>query len=235
MTRQTKTPAFAGPALSDAHARQDHDSAAADTLQLAADINAAHAAVERSARDAVEQALHAGAALTKAKAAVPYGQWGGWLAANIQFSDRLARAYMQLADNRELVEAQRQRVADLAFRDVLRFIAKPKPTLDDFPWTEGRDAITYSNGRLILISESRAHPGYYDWSIADTNEWFTEASRRPCRADSLHLFLGTLGAAPDAEWRSDEPTLQRVAWLREAGDELRNEAPDWLKDSEGAA
>ncbi len=65
--------------------------------------------------------MQAGDALIKAKQLVGhYGEWGRWLAANCDLSPRTARLYMQLANNRESIEAKMAMVADLTIAEALR-------------------------------------------------------------------------------------------------------------------
>ena len=86
----------------------------------AAAIQTEHKAAQRCASEAVAHAIRAGELLIEAKAALPHGAFGAWLAANVEFSDRTARGYMQLAG---LDEAKRQRVADLSLREAMVTIA----------------------------------------------------------------------------------------------------------------
>jgi hypothetical protein len=49
----------------------------------------------------LESAIEIGALLHEAKAATGHGAFGKWLVENVQFSDRTARRYMTIFDNRE--------------------------------------------------------------------------------------------------------------------------------------
>jgi DUF3102 family protein len=82
-------------------------------------INAAHAEAEKSLRASVEHAIHAGELLIKVKLTVPHGEWIGWLTDNIDFSERLAQAYMRLA---KMPPEKRNAVADLPLREALSAI-----------------------------------------------------------------------------------------------------------------
>src|SRR5262245_43644203 len=72
---------------------------AADLARVAAEINAAHARVERAMRNAAEDARAAGKMLIGVKAKLPHGAWLPWLRANLTLSERTAQVYMKLARN----------------------------------------------------------------------------------------------------------------------------------------
>src|SRR5687767_3261346 len=74
-----------------------HVTAASALDALAAQINEAHSACERSNRESVMHALRAGALLIEAKSQVKHGEWLPWVRANFAGSVRLAQIYMRLA------------------------------------------------------------------------------------------------------------------------------------------
>ncbi len=88
---------------------------------LAAGIRAAHDAGRESAVKMAEHWLEAGRLLTEAKKQVPHGSWAGWLEANVGFSDRTARRYMQIATS----GFKTATVADLEMRGTMEMLAKP--------------------------------------------------------------------------------------------------------------
>lgn len=91
---------------------------------LAQAINDKVSEAENNARGAMQCALEAGELLLKAKAQIPHGQWESWLIQNCTVAPRTARSYMSLATRfPALPEAERQRVADLPLRDVVRAIS----------------------------------------------------------------------------------------------------------------
>lgn len=90
-------------------------------------INDAHASVEQHLRSGVAEAIRCGELLLEAKRLYGrHGSWTKWLADNVTFSDRLARAYMQLA---KLPSEKRQRVADLPLRDALAAIRSKEDSI----------------------------------------------------------------------------------------------------------
>lgn len=91
---------------------------------LAADIRREHAAVGEAAARGVQHALAAGDALIEARASIAHGAWSTWLAANVPgLSARTAQLYMQLARNRDRLDAQR--VADSSLRAAVALVSKP--------------------------------------------------------------------------------------------------------------
>lgn len=95
-----------------------------DTVALAAEINAEHQAAQTAAESAVAHAIRAGELLLQAKKQLRHGSFATWLSHSFKFSDRTARAYMQLAG---CDTAKRQRVADFSLRDALMQIADNRP------------------------------------------------------------------------------------------------------------
>jgi hypothetical protein len=70
--------------------------------------------VVKGAADAVKAAMDAGDALILAKEKVGHGDWMLWLEKNCALSDRTARVYMQLAQGREIIEAQIKAATEMA-------------------------------------------------------------------------------------------------------------------------
>jgi hypothetical protein len=101
----------------DAHlANGDH------AAMLAAEINTEHAAVTAATQSGLGHAVRAGELLVEVKRGLKHGQWGPWLAANCpKISARTARAYMQVASNRQLV-------AGFIFHEALKLLANQRTT-----------------------------------------------------------------------------------------------------------
>ena len=78
------------------------------------------AAAEADFQSAVQHAIRAGEALTEVKGLLRHGQWLPWLRENFPLSERTARNYMRLAENR-------QRVADLpSVREAVALLTAPR-------------------------------------------------------------------------------------------------------------
>jgi Protein of unknown function (DUF3102) len=97
---------------------------------LAERIRNSHALVRRSIRSAVEHAMTTGDLLNVARDRTPHGQWAHWLQQNCEISDRTARVYMQLANNREAIERSEDR-ATLTINGAVRMLTAPKEDDDD--------------------------------------------------------------------------------------------------------
>jgi hypothetical protein len=89
--------------------------------ELATKVRAACRGVHEGQCNALHSALDAGDALNAAKPLV-VGRWGAWLRANCFLSVRTAQLYAQLADHRDEIEAEIERVTDLSLRAARRLI-----------------------------------------------------------------------------------------------------------------
>jgi hypothetical protein len=99
---------------------------ATDLAELAAAINAEHAACGRALTTGLEHAIRAGELLIQARHAIPHGGWLPWLGAHFDGSARTAQAYMRVARRRaEFGLPDAQRVAHLSFREALATLAAP--------------------------------------------------------------------------------------------------------------
>jgi hypothetical protein len=111
-----------------------HIQPAPDSLDnLVTEINKAHGEVERAFTSAIDNALVAGKLLLEAKSLVKHGNFNIWIKTNCEFSDRMARAYMRVANKfPTLPDKERQRVADMSLRGVLKLFASPggKPRMN---------------------------------------------------------------------------------------------------------
>jgi hypothetical protein len=103
-----------------------------DLKALATKINDAHAAVVSSARTALSKAIACGEALIAARAAVADGMWMQWRRKHcIVVSDRTAQMYIQLAENKTVLEAwlrdNAQNAADQSVNAALRHLRGKPP------------------------------------------------------------------------------------------------------------
>jgi hypothetical protein len=102
---------------------------------LVGEIHFAHERAERVFREGVQHAIRAGELLLQAKRTAAHGNWSSWLAENVEFSDRLAQAYMRLA---RLPLEKRNAVADLPLREALSAIRSRERRLADAAVREAR-------------------------------------------------------------------------------------------------
>jgi hypothetical protein len=99
---------------------------------LATQINAEHAQVERVLRTGLEHARRAGELLLMAKAQREHGEWLPWVRDNLDFSVRTAQGYMRVAEHWPELMAKAQGLAHLGFEDGLKLLANQHSPLDDW-------------------------------------------------------------------------------------------------------
>ena len=181
-----------------------------DEREGIAEINKLHQELEELATGALDRAIRIGELLSRAKSQVPHGQWLPWLTNNVAFSERTARNYMRVFENRATLKSAN--VADLgeAYQLLLRQSA---PQTGAAPMTkkeaERLDAeiVVMLNNILELKIERvelhRTHPKFLKPSpeIAATLELLA----KPPGAEELrqHLFcqiLRRLGHADVADF-----------------------------------
>lgn len=105
---------------------------AVDTRTLASAINDEHRSCETSYRHALAHAFEAGRMLLEVKSTMDHGEWLPWLEASVEFSEKQAQRYMQLASHREeLEQANPTCMSDLGVAAALKQIARPRePRVD---------------------------------------------------------------------------------------------------------
>ena len=101
--------------------------------ELAAEINCYHLACEKAASESLAHAMRAGDLLAAAKKHCPHGTWQTWLSDNFKGSDRTARNYMRLANNREAIGAETADSAVLSIDAALQMLATPKEEATEDP------------------------------------------------------------------------------------------------------
>jgi hypothetical protein len=90
--------------------------------ELPARINDAHEKVKQALQRGAEHAIEAGRLLLQAKPTVRHGNWLEWVGTNCRFAERTAQLYMRLAEERPLLEAKTQRIADLTVNDAIKLL-----------------------------------------------------------------------------------------------------------------
>jgi hypothetical protein len=73
------------------------------TSDAAEQINTLHRNITELVRRSVSSAIEVGRLLSETKAALQHGEFTGWIKDNLIFSDRTARNYMRLYDNKDRV------------------------------------------------------------------------------------------------------------------------------------
>jgi site-specific DNA-adenine methylase len=100
---------------------------------LAARIEAEHAACLAAAQDAVMRAIEVGRLLAEAKGRIRHGEWAGWVEANCPFGIREAQNYMRAYQERGRLEEQmRNGVSHLTgLRGAVAALAAPRDVDND--------------------------------------------------------------------------------------------------------
>ncbi len=200
--------------------------AKASLADYAAVINDAHRAAFQSAQTAIEHARVAGEHLIKAKAALNHGEFGKWLAANVECSDRTAQGYMRVATNWTQVESKSATVADLTLRGALDALSKPKleslktaPRADLPKSAEPADLPASKPVAPVEVEKLRAE-------LDEANDRLAEMSTQQAAMNDELVFLQKVEDAGDklAEALAEVKRLQaEVRILRERNNGLMNE------------
>src|SRR5215217_7882574 len=90
---------------------------------LATRINEKYREVEGLARSTLKSAIELGQMLQEKKSALPHGEWGRWVKAYFEGSERQAQRYMQVYAERDKLLANPTRVSDMSLREGLRAIS----------------------------------------------------------------------------------------------------------------
>lgn len=139
--------------------------------ELAAEITKEHRLCEGSYRTALGHAVKVGELLIEAKAQLSHGEWMTWLSRHVEFGDRRARGYMQLASSPEI--ANRQPNADLGIEEALRSIAQPvakPPTGDLRAALRGVDPAD-AKAALAELGPMRSEADPFPSSMAEREAW----------------------------------------------------------------
>ncbi len=175
---------------------------AADNLTaLASDINRHHENACLRADEAINHAMAAGKLLLQAKAAVPHGEWLGWVGANIRVTPRQVQRYIAAALGKPL-----------PLRAIKGIEAAYTTSVSHLPVNAG-EAISVKVVKrnwfsTAYVIPSRTHPGFHFYAIFSGE---VRAANQPDHTDQgCNLFYG------ERPIRSD--FLQRA---------LEMEMPDW--------
>jgi hypothetical protein len=94
---------------------------------IATEIRAEHEQGLSAFRRGFDHFLRVGELLRQARAAVGHGHWTRWLLESTSISETAARGYIRMAEEYPKLDAEnRQRVADLPWREALKAIAKAR-------------------------------------------------------------------------------------------------------------
>jgi hypothetical protein len=140
---------------------------------IAEAVRTEHAAAAADFQSAVGHAIRCGEHLTEAKAQVPHGGWGEWLAEHCPFSQRTAQGYMRLAAAEDA-----QALAHLGIEGALKQLAAPGPAEGEArngpppPFADFDEEGWYS-----LAEHQRLHLHHLAQSIAARTEELEDRAR----------------------------------------------------------
>lgn len=190
-----------------------------DLTTIASEINEAHGLAIAKACEALEHARRAGELLLQAKGAIGHGGWLPWIEANCSFSARTAQRYMNLSEGWDRLQGKYDTVSHLTLNRALSLISKAV----DAEYLHLNDASELStnlpDGRLILISPSANHPGYFFVNCVNTRDWIAEGWERPVKAEYVPACLNALRVPPDWPWMRheivDAEPVCNESWVKE--------------------
>jgi hypothetical protein len=150
-----------------------------DRKALVEIIRTSHQAVRNAAHNIVREAITAGTAILKLKELVKHGEWRHYLERHCELGDRTARVYMQLAEHRELIEANWQHAANLSLRGALKLIPSKsgKPTKSTKATTE-LSSLAWSKATVEERCRFVDAIGFISWLAAIPPSWLPELERR---------------------------------------------------------
>lgn len=166
--------------------------------ELAGRINAEHHHVETALRAGLEHAKRAGDLLIDAKKQCKHGQWLPWLKANVRFTDRTARRYMELASRWDELGAKTDTVSDLSYRDAIALLSGPSAEdeakaqrVADSANRLLRQSIDEMNEVLAAARrvEERLRPKIKYYPFAHTEGLFERLADAECAAQTVRQLL----------------------------------------------
>jgi hypothetical protein len=134
------------------------DTAVVETgLQLlVSEINVLHSEILSALRTNIDKAIRIGELLAEQKSELGHGQWLPWLEANIKFTDRTARNYMRVFENRDRLKSET--LSDLT--DAYRLLTESK--VSETPAKHVERTVHAENGDVIRVRAfppTQAHEG----------------------------------------------------------------------------
>ncbi len=192
---------------------------------LAREINRHHAVSRQAAKNAVGQALEAGDKLLAAKKLCSHGQWQKWLADNVEFSNRTARAYMRLSASRTALESKTAETAvlDSTIDGALKFLSapKPKPTFSEPDLSGGRVFVAFgAGGHICQLESSVEHPGHFYATKYHIESGEVLESMRPFKRKivAIGTAMKSLGFEQSTDWiecsRDEAPIKSAPEWAK---------------------
>jgi len=143
------------------------------STSIVAEINQLHELASSTARQAVGYARRAGELLLQAKKDLPHGEFGKWIAANLNISDRTVQRYMAVASGREVP---------------MRALAGKTDTVSELhSFIGGEDLDKIVDGTWVPQWKPRA--GHWYWTVTDTGAyWVVPDVQNPERFHVSRLY-----------------------------------------------
>lgn len=118
----------------------------------ASEIRQLHSEIISAAKTSLEKAIRIGQLLAEQKAKLAHGQWTPWLESNVPFTDRTARNYIRLWDERDRLKTET--VSDLS--EAYKLLAPP-PAATRLADSESKIAagLAVANDVLAALAEIR--------------------------------------------------------------------------------
>lgn len=161
---------------------------------VAAEINRHHGLAVARAGEAIQHVIAAGKLLLEVKAALPHGQFGEWMEANLQVSARQAQRYMAAAQgkaipSRALGNQDRK-------NDTVSYLPRPSFIPADGHWY----SCASSDSRMdFVIEPSSEHVGFFFVTHIDDDGEAFNCTKRPLRADVVETVLQLMGLKRPSE------------------------------------
>ncbi len=127
-------------------------------------IRQLHLEARDLAEQAIERALEAGRLLAEVKAELKHGEFGSWVSANCGFTDRTARRYMRLYENRDALPVGGGIRAALEHLKSDTVSVFDLDALDPFEWVR---IVLADGAQVVDITPSSEHPGYLHIGIME--------------------------------------------------------------------
>lgn len=180
-------------------------------INLAADINRHHELADSKAHEAIEHAVEAGKLLLEAKAAVPHGEWIGWLQSNVWVTPRRCQQYIRAALGKTTPVKAIFGSEPKANTKPISYLEVDAPR--NFAWEPPAPAFVpdaalcyghvLADGTAYLVEPSSRHPGFFFVSRLNNDDVSYDCTRRPIGAQWVESNLQHYGLElPDAAaWR----------------------------------
>jgi hypothetical protein len=184
------------------------------------EIRTLHFQIVGLARTSLEKAIRVGELLTEIKSQLNHGEWLPWIKTNLPFTDRTARNYIRLHENRDRLKLET--VSDLT--TAYKLLSEPEwlsdihaapPTATElatdktFIPEDGCMLLCNrhdgENSEVLWVVQSASNPGYYFIALVyhDPTGAHVNGSKKAIHADYVTRFVMLLPWLPHAQTAKD--------------------------------